>query len=81
MRQVVRRLHDLGLGASCEPSQPDIELGEEDQIHPMNIQLSTLGSDAFSSDTEPLSAASSSSMRSEINHHSAQIRSRSLLAR
>lgn len=46
MRQVVERLHDVGL-ASSEPRQPEIELGDEHQRNAMANELLIMDSENF----------------------------------
>lgn len=75
MRQVVRRLHDLLLDPS-EASQPSIELGEEDQHPPADIELVMMMDSAgkFFSETMPLSSTGSSSTGAsyDVRRHSGQ---------
>ena len=75
MRQVVRRLHDLLLDPS-EASQPSIELGEEDQHPPVDIELVMMMDSAgkFFSETMPLSSTGSSSTGAsyDVRRHSGQ---------
>lgn len=81
MRQVVQRLRDLGF-APPEPSQPDIELGDESQhIPPFNIDFQS--PDDITGDTLPFNDSSSSStLSSEVKKYSGgQYRRRSSLDR
>lgn len=80
MRQVVQRLRDLGF-APPEPSQPDIELGDESQhIPPFNIDFQS--PDDITSDILPFNDSSSSStLSSEVKYPGGQYRRRSSLDR
>lgn len=63
MRQVVRRLHGLGL-ASCEPSLPQIDVGDESQALAIELTSSRFNLESSADETAPSTAPLSRSFTS-----------------
>jgi len=52
MNQVVRRLHDLGLGGTSETFREVVDLGDENELHTINFESVAMALEDVDSETQ-----------------------------